>query len=59
MKAEELKNYGKAYTQTLEENSKLLQKLIKKEASPVVRRHLGPADTMLLRARGLPAQHVD
>ena len=41
MKVEELKNYGKAYTQTLKENSRPIQKLIKKEASPVVRRHLG------------------
>lgn len=41
MRVEELKNYGKAYTQTLEENSRPIQKLIKKEAFGVVRQHLG------------------
>ena len=41
MKVEELKNYGKAYSDTMAENSQALKKLFNKEGTKAVRRHLG------------------
>ena len=41
MKVEELKNYGKAYSETIAENSRELKKLLNKEGIKVVRQHLG------------------
>jgi len=41
MKVEELKNYGKAYSETMAENSRALKKLFNKEGFRAVRQHLG------------------
>ncbi|MDY6974453.1 MAG: L-2-amino-thiazoline-4-carboxylic acid hydrolase [Thermodesulfobacteriota bacterium] len=41
MKVEELKNYGKAYSDTMAENSRVLKKLFNKEGLRAVWRHLG------------------
>lgn len=41
MKAEELRNYGKPYSETIAENSRELKRLFNKEGAKVVRQHLG------------------
>jgi hypothetical protein len=48
MKIEEIKNYGKAYTQTMEENALEIGKLFKQEAPKIIRKHLGLFNTLRL-----------
>lgn len=41
MKVEDLKYYGKPYSETMAENSRALKKLLSKEGAKIIRRHLG------------------
>ena len=48
MKVEELKNYGKPYSETMAENSRSLKKLFNKEGAKIIRRHLGILNSLRL-----------
>jgi hypothetical protein len=48
MRVEDLKNYGRPYSETLAEIPRRIEKLMKKEASKVVRGHLGLIGTLRL-----------
>ena len=48
MRVEELKNYGKAYSDTMAENSRAMKKLFNKEGSHAIGRHLGVLGSLRL-----------
>lgn len=48
MKTEEIKNYGKDYTQTMGENAVEIAKLFKQEASAIIRKRLGLLNSLRL-----------
>lgn len=48
MKTEEIKNYGKDYTQTMGENAVEIEKLFKQEAPAIIRKHLGLLSSLRL-----------